>query len=167
MIKDFEKKKPQVGAKSWIANSAEIIGDCRIAENCSIWFGCVLRADINYIEIGNGSNVQDGTVVHVDTDFPVEIGENVTIGHKATIHGCKIGTGCLIGMSATILDGAEIGEGSIVAAGAVVTPKKKYPPKSLLMGIPAKIVKTISEKEVAELIKHAQNYAKLKDRYLK
>jgi carbonic anhydrase/acetyltransferase-like protein (isoleucine patch superfamily) len=167
MLHEFEGNKPKIGKASWIADSADVIGDCRIGEDCSIWFGCVVRGDINFIQIGRGSNVQDGTVVHVDTDLPVEIGENVTIGHKATIHGCKIGDGCLIGMSATILDGAEIGAGSIVAAGAVVTPHKKFPPRSMLMGIPAKVVKKLDEKETAELIEHAKNYAKLKDRYLK
>ena len=167
MLQEFEGNKPKVGKWSWIADSSDVIGDCRIDEDCSIWFGCVLRGDINFIQIGRGTNVQDGTVVHVDTGLPVEIGENVTIGHKATIHGCKIGDGCLIGMSATILDGAEIGASSIVAAGAVVTPHKKFPPNSMIMGVPAKVVKKLGENKTAELIEQAKNYVKLKNRYLK
>ncbi len=137
------EKNPQIDSSAFIAESAEIIGDVRLGKRVSIWPQCVLRADINYIEVGEGSNIQDGTIVHLADDYPVIIGKYVTIGHAAMIHACTIEDECLIGMRATILDGAVIGHNSIVGAGAVVTPGTQVPPGSMVLGIPGKVVREL------------------------
>src|SRR6056297_1014082 len=116
MLMNFKNRKPQLGNKTWIAPSADLIGAVDLGEDSSVWFNVVIRADINSIEIGKRCSIQDGTVIHVDKGFPTKIGDDVTVGHKAMLHGCSIGSGCLIGMGAIILDGAEIGAGSLVAA---------------------------------------------------
>ena len=173
MLLKFKKWFPVVGNKSWIAPSADVIGNVTIGEDSSIWFGTVIRADVHKIVIGDRTSIQDLSMVHVthykkedmSDGYPTIIGNDVTIGHKVMLHGCTIEDGCLIGMSATILDGAVIGKGSIVGANSLVTSGKKFPPKSLIMGSPAKVVKELSDDEVAELIAHAQRYVKFKDEY--
>ena len=141
MILKFKEHYPKIDASAWIAPSADVIGKVFIGENSSIWFGCVLRGDVNDIIIGKNTNVQDLSMIHMDTDSKTILGDNVTIGHKVMLHGCTIENNCLIGMSATILDHAVIGEGSIVGANSLVTSGKVFPPKSLIMGSPAKVVK--------------------------
>ncbi|MFO7895762.1 MAG: gamma carbonic anhydrase family protein [Candidatus Cloacimonadales bacterium] len=167
MIMKFQDKTPQIGSKAWIAESADVIGAVNLGADSSIWFNVVVRADINTIEIGKRCSIQDGTVVHVDKEFPTKIGDDVTVGHKAMLHGCTIGDGCLIGMGAIILDGAEIGSGSLVAAGSVVTPGKKFPAGSMLLGTPAKLVKKLSAEQQAGFLQHARKYVAYKDDYLK
>ncbi|MCA9623729.1 MAG: gamma carbonic anhydrase family protein [Myxococcales bacterium] len=134
---------PQVDPSCYLAPGAAIVGDVRLGPQASVWFGCVLRGDVNRIEVGARSNLQDGTVVHLGDDDPTLIGEDVVIGHRAVVHGCTIGDGTLVGISATILDGATIGHGSIIGAGAVVTAASEIPPHSLVLGVPAKVVKTL------------------------
>ena len=134
---------PQVDPSCYLAPGAAIVGDVRLDPQASVWFGCVLRGDVNRIEVGARSNLQDGTVVHLGDDDPTLIGEDVVIGHRAVVHGCTIGDGTLVGISATILDGATIGHGSIIGAGAVVTAASEIPPHSLVLGVPAKVVKTL------------------------
>ena len=149
---------PQVDPTAFVAKSAELIGDVRLGPLASVWPKCVLRGDINYIEIGEGSNVQDGSVIHLADDYPVIVGKYVTIGHLAMIHACTIEDECLIGMKATVLDGAVIGHHSLVGAGAVVTPGTVIPPGSMVLGIPAKVVRPLHEEEQATLRAWADKY---------
>lgn len=151
-------QSPRIDPSAFIHPSAVIIGDVTIGAKASIWPTCVLRGDINSIEVGEGSNVQDGTIVHLADEYGVRIGNYVTIGHKAMIHACVIGDECLIGMSATILDGAVIGARSIVGAGALVTKGMEVPPGSLVLGMPAKVVKTLDEAAQAGLRDWAEKY---------
>ena len=165
--------QPTFGEKTWVAPSADVVGDVSCGEDCSIWFGCVIRGDVHYIKIGNRVNIQDLSMIHVthykkadkSDGNPTIIGDDVTIGHRVMLHGCTIGKACLIGMSATILDGAVIGEESIVGAGALVTKGKVFPPRSLIMGSPAKVVRELNEVEVAELYASASRYVSFKEDY--
>ncbi len=165
MILKFKEHYPSIESSAWIAPSADLIGDIKIGENSSVWFGCVLRGDVNKIIIGKNTNVQDLSMIHTDINTQSILGDNVTIGHKVMLHGCKIEDNCLIGMSATILDNAVIGKGSIVGANSLVTKGKVFPPRSLILGSPAKVVKTLSEEEEQKLILHALSYVKYKNEY--
>lgn len=161
----FADKEPLIEPDVFIAENASIIGDVRIRRNASIWFGVVLRGDINYIEIGEGTNVQDNSVFHVTEELPVIVKNLVTIGHNAIIHGCFIDEGSLIGMGAIILDGARVGKYSVVAAGSVVLENMEIPERVLVAGIPAKVKREITDQEV-ELIKyHTLEYVKLAQKY--
>jgi len=170
----FEGKTPQIDDTVFIAPSADVIGEVEIGADSSIWFGCVVRGDIHFITIGKRTNIQDLSMLHV-THFtkddksdgnPTVIGDDVTIGHRVMLHGCEIKNACLIGMSATILDGAVIGEESIVGANSLVTKGKKFPPRSLIVGSPAKLVRELNDEEVASLYKSSQNYVDYKTRYM-
>jgi len=143
-------KEPQVDPTAYVARGAILVGNVRIGPKASVWHGCVLRGDINSIEIGAGSNVQDGAIVHLADDYGVRVGEHVTIGHAAMIHACTIEDECLIGMQATILDGAVIGAQSIVGAHSLVTAGTQVPPGSLVMGVPAKVVRALKPEERAK-----------------
>lgn len=165
MIMKFKEFYPKIKQSAWVAPSADVIGNVKVDENSSIWFGCVIRADVNEVKIGKNTNIQDLSMIHTDTNSKTILGDNVTIGHKVMLHGCKVEDNCLIGMSATILDNAVIGEGSIVGANSLVTQGKKFPPRSLIMGSPAKVVKELSQEEVEGLIKHAQHYVDYKNDY--
>lgn len=165
MILKFKENYPEIDSSAWIAPSADIIGKVSIGEDSSVWFQCVIRSDVNEVIIGKNSNIQDLSCIHTDVNSKTIIGDNVTIGHKVMLHGCIIENNCLIGMSATILDNAVIGEGSIVGANSLVTSGKKFPPKSLIMGSPAKVVRELSNEEVAGLIKHAASYVAYKNEY--
>lgn len=138
---------PRIHPSAFVAPSADICGDVTLGPDASVWYATVLRGDINRIEIGEASNVQDGSVIHLADDFPCIVGARVTIGHKAMVHACTIENECLIGMCSIILDGAVIGEGSIVGAGALVTQNTIIPPGSLVLGFPAKIVRPVTPKE--------------------
>ncbi|MEA1939589.1 MAG: gamma carbonic anhydrase family protein [Candidatus Caldatribacteriota bacterium] len=165
MIRNFEEKRPKIDKKAFIAENSTIIGDVTIEKYSSIWYNVILRGDVAPIKIGNNTSIQDGSVVHCDAGMPSIIGSNVTIGHNAMIHACKIGNNSLIGIGAIILDGAEVGEGSIIGAGAIVTPRTKIPPYSMALGVPAKIVKKLTEKDVDKLKKHADEYVELMMKY--
>ena len=173
MIHKFKNITPKIGNKTWIAPSADVIGDVECGEDCSIWFGCVVRGDVHYIKIGNRVNIQDLSMIHVthykkadrSDGNPTIIGDDVTIGHRVMLHGCVIEDACLIGMSATILDGAVIGKESIVGAGSLVTKNKKFPPRSLIMGSPAKVVRELNEDEIKELYASATRYVNFKEDY--
>lgn len=145
MIKEFEGNMPELDSKTYIADGAIVIGKVKMKEFSSLWCNTVVRGDVNRIEIGRYSNVQDNSVVHVADEHPAIIGDFVTVGHNAIIHGCTIEDHCLIGMGAVILNGAVIGEGSIVAAGAVVKENQIIPPHSMVMGVPAKVVRSIPD----------------------
>ena len=173
MLLKFRKWFPKVKNSAWIAPSADVVGNVKIGKDSSIWFGVVIRGDVHKIRIGKRTSIQDLSMIHVthykkedmSDGNPTIIGDDVTIGHKVMLHGCEVQNGCLIGMSATILDGAVIGEGSIVGAHSLVTSNKVFPPHSLIMGSPAKVVKTLSEDEVQNLIEHARRYVKFKEEY--
>lgn len=165
MIRSFEGKDPKIDESAFIAESADIIGDVTIGKNSSIWYSVVVRGDGNYITIGENTNIQDGSVVHIWSKTPTIIGDNVTVGHKALVHGCKVGNNTLIGMGAIVLNGAEIGDNCIVGAGSLVTQNKKFPDKSLILGSPAKVVRELTEEEIAGLLESANNYSSLAKRY--
>jgi carbonic anhydrase/acetyltransferase-like protein (isoleucine patch superfamily) len=157
-LKHYLGATPVIDPTAFVAPQATLIGAVTLGPQSSVWPNCVLRADINSIVIGTGSNLQESTVVHLADDYGVQIGDYVTIGHKAMIHACTIEDECLIGMSATILDGAVIGKGSVVGASALVTKGMQVPPGSVVMGMPGKVVKTLDEDEQADLRLWAQKY---------
>ena len=150
---------PALQPESWVAPSADLIGDVRLCERASVWFGAVIRADNTPILIGRESNIQDGAVCHSDPHAPLTIGERVTVGHQAILHGCTVGAGALIGMGARVLNGAIIGERCIVGAGALVPEGKVYEAGHLLVGTPARIVRALSEAELQMLEASALHYA--------
>ncbi len=150
---------PDLSEAAFVADNATVIGQVTIGRGASIWYGAVVRADVEKIQIGISSNIQDGVILHGDPGEPVLLEDYVTLGHRAVIHGAHIERGCLIGIGAIVLSGVRIGAGSIVGAGAVVT--KDIPPRSLVMGVPGKVIRELSEAEAAGLIQHAQNYQKL------
>jgi carbonic anhydrase/acetyltransferase-like protein (isoleucine patch superfamily) len=157
---------PRIHPTAFAAANATILGDVTLGEESSVWFQCAMRGDINRIVIGPRSNIQDGAVVHVADDFGTEVGELVTVGHKAVIHACKIADEVLVGMGAIVLDGAEIGARSIIGAGAVVTGGKVFPPGSLILGTPAKVVRTLTLEEQAGIRVWADRYVTLSREYI-
>jgi carbonic anhydrase/acetyltransferase-like protein (isoleucine patch superfamily) len=160
-VHSFEGERPEISRAAFIAWNAEVSGRVELGEGASVWYGAVLRGDIAAISVGAGSNVQDCAVLHVDHDRPCVLGEQVTIGHGAIVHACEIGDRCLIGMGAIILNGAVIGEDSIVGAGALVTQGKVFPPRSMILGSPAKAIRALTDEEVAGLRPHAEAYVEL------
>lgn len=166
MIYQLGEKKPITKTKHFfIAPSADVIGDVVIGDNASIWFNCVLRGDNAQISIGDGTNIQDASVLHVDDDAPINLGKNITVGHKVMLHGCDVGDYSLIGMNAVVLNGAKIGKYCIVGAGALVTENMEIPEGSVVMGSPAKIVKTISDKHKKLLEMSALHYVENGKKY--
>jgi carbonic anhydrase/acetyltransferase-like protein (isoleucine patch superfamily) len=153
--------QPQIDPAAYVSPHAVVIGDVRLAAHASVWPTAVLRGDINFIEIGEGSNIQDGSIVHLADDLPTRVGKLVTVGHRAILHACTVEDECLIGMGATILDGAVIGKGSIVGAHALVTKDTQIPPGSLVMGTPAKVVRALSPEEIADIRTWADHYIAL------
>ena len=156
---------PELAADAWVAPSADVVGRVRLKGQASVWFGAVLRGDNEWIEIGERSNVQDLSVLHTDMGFPLVIGPDSTIGHKVTLHGCTIGAGTLIGMGATILNGAKIGNGCLVGAGALVTEGREFADGSLIVGVPAKAIRTLDEAALERLKKSAAGYVGNARRY--
>ncbi|TBW33892.1 gamma carbonic anhydrase family protein [Siculibacillus lacustris] len=155
---------PEDGS-AWVAPSADLIGRVRLGRESSVWFGAVLRGDNEWIEIGDRSNVQDLSVLHTDLGAPLTIGADCTIGHKVTLHGCTIGRNSLIGMGATILNHARIGEDCLVGAGALVTEGKAFPDRSLIVGVPARVIRLLDDAAVARLTRSAEGYARNARRY--
>jgi len=174
MIMKFKEWRPKLEKNAWVAESASVIGRVTMGEDSAVWFGSVIRGDVHNITIGDRSNIQDLSMIHIthhkkedmSDGNPTIIGNDVTIGHRVMLHGCRIEDACLIGMSATILDGAVIGKESIVGAGSLVTKNKKFPPRSLIMGSPAKVVRELRDDEVKELYASAKRYVKFKNEYL-
>lgn len=151
-------KQPSISSNYYIAPGASVIGDIRIGEEVSIWFNAVLRGDNDAIEIGDGSNIQDGAVLHVDDGQPITIGQRVTVGHQAVLHGCTIGDGSLIGINAVVLNGAVIGKHCLIGANALITEGMEIPDGSLVMGSPAKVVKQLDDKTLDAMEAGVQNY---------
>jgi len=156
----------KVGEKTYISPTASVIGDVTLGSHCSIWEHAALRGDINTIEIGDGSNIQDCCVVHASPGHPVSIGKNVSVGHGAIVHGATVEDDCIIGINATVLDGAHIERGSIIAAGAVVVPGMHVPAHSLVAGVPGKVIRE-DEGMMKAITENAEIYRKLAERYLK
>jgi carbonic anhydrase/acetyltransferase-like protein (isoleucine patch superfamily) len=156
---------PVVAASAWLAPGATLIGDVRLHADASIWYSAVLRADGDRIDIGSGSNVQDGCVVHADPGLPVVVGADVSVGHRAILHGCLVEDNVLIGMGAIVMDGARIGTGSLVAAGALVPEGVQIPPKSLVAGIPGKVRREITDDEHERILANARTYRQLMVRH--
>jgi carbonic anhydrase/acetyltransferase-like protein (isoleucine patch superfamily) len=156
---------PQIPATAFVAPEATLIGKVRLGEGTGIWFGAVLRGDNELLSVGEGSNVQEGVVLHTDLGFPLTLGANVTVGHQAMLHGCTVGDGSLIGIQAVVMNGAVIGRECLVGAGAIVTEGKSFPDRSLILGAPAKLVRPLTEKEVTGLADSAADYARKRDRY--
>jgi carbonic anhydrase/acetyltransferase-like protein (isoleucine patch superfamily) len=148
LLRTFGELAPRIAPSAWVAPGAVVVGDVEIGEESSIWYAAVVRGDVHHIRIGARTNVQDGAVVHVTRDrFPSTIGDEVMIGHRAVVHGCEVGDGALIGIGAVVLDGARVGQGALVGAGAVVTPGSEIEPYALVLGTPARTVRTLSDEE--------------------
>ncbi|WP_281951451.1 gamma carbonic anhydrase family protein [Nitrosophilus kaiyonis] len=174
MLLRYKNWFPKIKENAWIAPDSTVIGNVEIGKDSSIWFGCVIRGDVHYIKIGDRTNIQDLSMIHVthyknpdmSDGYPTIIGNDVTVGHRVMLHGCIIEDACLIGMNSTILDGAVIGKESIVGAGSLVTGGKKFPPRSLILGSPAKVVRSLSDEEVQELYNSANRYVTFKNDYI-
>jgi len=164
MLESFAGQAPEVAGSAWVHRSAVLIGRVKIAEEVSVWPGAVIRGDVDRIEVGRGSNIQDLAVLHPNLDRPVLIGPGVTVGHCAVIHGSVVGAHCLVGMGAVVMD-CEIGESCIIAAGAVVTPGSKIPARSMVMGAPGKVKRELTEQECGGLLKSEKDYIRLAGHY--
>ena len=161
MKRDFDGNSPKVSADAWVAPNATLVGRVEIAPQASVFFGAVLRGDVNSITLGQGSNIQDNVAIHCDTDKPTAIGTGVSVGHSAVVHGCVIENDCLIGMNATVLSGAVIGAESLVAAGSVVLEGTIIPPRSLVAGVPGKVRRQLTDDEVEAIRRNATHYREL------
>ncbi len=166
MIKAYKDKEPVIHESCFIAETANIVGDVTIGSNSNIWYNVVIRADVDYVKIGENTNIQDNSVVHNSAGFPTIIGDNVTVGHNAIVHACKVGNNTLIGMGSIILDGAEIGEETIIGAGALVAPGKKIPSGVLAVGSPAKVVRELTKEEKEGLRDSATKYVKISKEHM-
>jgi carbonic anhydrase/acetyltransferase-like protein (isoleucine patch superfamily) len=165
MVRPYKTTQPKLGARAWVDVSAQVIGDVELGEDASIWMGSVVRGDVNRIRLGARTNVQDACVLHVTAQHPTTLADDVTVGHSVTLHGCTIERCCLIGIGAIVLNGAVVGEESIVAAGALVPEGMQVPPRSLVMGVPAKVRRPVTEEERGELRRYAERYVGLKEDY--
>ena len=167
MLRPYRGQVPRVHPSAFIDDSAQVIGDVEIGEDSSVWMCVVIRGDVNRIRIGRRSNVQDGTIVHVMKDtHPTAIGDNVTIGHGAVVHGCTIEDQCLVGMGAILLNGVVVGSGSIIAAGTLLPEGTQVPPRSLVMGSPGKVRRTLSDADLDEIQMYADRYVGYRLDYL-
>ena len=167
MFYDLENKKPKNSGENWVAPNATIIGDVTLEKNTSIWFNATLRGDIENIHIGEGSNVQDGSVLHTDPGCPLTVGSDVTIGHIVMLHGCEIGNNSLIGIGSSILNKAKIGSNCIVGANTLITENKIIPNNSLVIGSPGKIIRELKQKEIEQIKENAEEYKTYWKKYAK
>lgn len=166
MIKNFQDKQPKIHESVFIAETAVVIGDVEIGKDSSVWYGCILRGDVNHIRIGERVNIQDASVIHVSKQtHPTVLEDEITVGHRVTLHGCHIESNCLLGINSVILDGARIGRNSLVAAGSLVTPNTQIPEGSLVMGSPAKVKRALSADEIKDLEKFWRNYVEYSQLY--
>lgn len=165
MIWALDGEEPEIHPTAWVAPDAQVIGRVRIGPRASVWFGAVLRGDNEWIDVGEGSNVQELCCLHTDWGFPLTIGPGCTIGHKAMLHGCTIGEGSLIGMSATVLNGARIAPRSLLGAGSLVTEGRSFDPRHLILGVPAKPVRPLDDQAVERLRQSALHYSRNAERF--
>ena len=166
-IYELDGVTPRMAESAWVADNAQVMGNVVLGENSSVWFGAVLRGDTETITVGPGSNVQDGSVMHADVGYPLTLGANVTVGHMVTLHGCTIGDESLIGIGATVLNGSRIGKNCLVGAGSLVTEGKEFPDGSMIMGSPARVVKTLTPEQIAGLRRSAEHYIENAGRFRK
>ncbi len=167
VIKPYRGVFPRIHPSVYLSDNVYVIGDVEIGEDSSVWFGSVIRGDVNYIRIGKRTNIQDNSVVHVTHDtHPTVIGDNVTVGHRVILHGCTLGNNILVGMGAVIMDGAQVEDFVLIGAGALVTPNKRIPSGVLVAGVPAKIVRDLRDEEIELIKESAQNYVNYKNEYL-
>jgi carbonic anhydrase/acetyltransferase-like protein (isoleucine patch superfamily) len=162
---EIDGKSPKLAPGAFIAEGAQVIGDVELGENASVWFGVVIRGDTDTIRIGRGTNIQDQSMLHADIGVPLTLGDNVTVGHQVMLHGCTIGDNSLIGIQAVILNGAKIGRNCIVGAGSIVTEGKEFPDNTLIVGSPARAVRTLSEEQLKLLSHLAEHYVENAERY--
>lgn len=168
ILRSYGGKTPRLGARAFVADNAALIGDVELGDDSSVWFGTVLRGDINFIRVGARSNIQDNSVVHVEHGTgPVIIGDDVTVGHAAVVHGCTVGRGALIGIGAKVLSHAVIGEFALVAAGSVVQEGMEVPPRTLIAGVPARVKRELKPEELARMDRGWRVYVEYKNEYLK
>jgi len=166
MIKDFKDIQPIIHSTAFIAETATVIGDVVIGEDSSIWFGSIVRGDVNYIRIGARTNIQDATVIHVTSKtHPTVLEDEITVGHQVTLHGCHVERGCLIGIGAIVMDGVRIGQNSLIGAGSLLTPGTQIPPRVLAIGSPARAKRDLTDDEIASLERSWQNYVELSKHY--
>jgi len=165
LIRGYKGIRPTLGARAFVDVSAQVIGDVTLGEDASVWMNSVVRGDVNRIRLGARTNVQDNCVLHVTSAHATELAEDVTVGHSVTLHGCTVERLCLIAIGATVLNGAVIGEESIVAAGSLVPEGMRVPPRSLVMGVPAKVRRPVTEEERASLVRYAERYVGHKETY--
>lgn len=159
-IYQFEDRIPDVDSSAFVADSASVIGSVKLAAGSSVWYGAVIRGDNEPIHIGKNTNVQEGGVLHTDPGFPCTVGDEVTIGHQAMLHGCTVGNGSLIGIQAVVLNGAVIGEQCLIGAGTLITEGKHIPDRSLVLGRPGKVVRELTEEDLARLQRNADVYVR-------
>lgn len=155
---ELDQIAPRAADTAWVADSAQVIGNVELAEDCSVWFGVVIRGDTELIQIGKGTNIQDACVLHADFGKPLLVGDNVTVGHRVMLHGCTIGDNSLVGIGAVVLNGARIGKGCLVGAGSLVTEGKEFPDGSMILGSPAKVVRMLTPEQQEGLRMSAANY---------
>jgi carbonic anhydrase/acetyltransferase-like protein (isoleucine patch superfamily) len=167
MFYDLENKKVKNSNNNWVAPNATIIGDVTLEKNTSIWFNATLRGDIENIHIGEGSNVQDGSVLHTDPGYPLKVGTNVTIGHLVMLHGCTIGDNSLVGIGAVILNNAKIGKNCVIGAKSLITENKEIPDNSLVVGAPGRVIRKLTEKEIKAVKENAIRYQENWKKYSK
>jgi gamma-carbonic anhydrase len=165
MIYRYLHHKPEIDKSAFIAPNATLIGRVKVASGASIWFNTILRADINSIEVGKDSNIQDNCVLHVTNEHPVKVADRVTVGHSVILHGCRVESDCLIGMGSTLLDGVVVNQGCLIAAGAVVSPNTEIPAGSLVMGVPGKIIRKLSPDEQKRMQHNWKSYVEYSSEY--
>ena len=165
MILAYQGIKPQIHSSAYVAPGADLIGKIKLGKDSSVWFGCVLRGDVNRLEIGEATNIQDGSILHVDDDHPCIIAHHVHVGHHANLHGCRVDTGAMIGIGSIVLSGAHVGEEAIVGAGSVVLEGTKIPPRSLAVGAPARVVRKLTAKDIGYIKKWVAKYVRLAYEY--
>ena len=156
---------PQIADSAWVADNAQVIGDVQMAPDSSVWFSSVVRGDTATIRIGEGTNIQDGSVLHADVGMPLTLGKHVTVGHMVQLHGCTVGDESLIGIGAIVLNGAKIGKNCLVGAGSLVTEGKEFPDGSMILGSPAKVVRELTPEQIEGLRRSAQHYVTNKNRF--
>ena len=167
MIYDFEKNVPEVHPEAWVASNATIIGKIKLEKNSSIWFNAVLRGDIEFITVGENSNIQDGSVLHTDPGYPLTVGKRVTVGHMVMLHGCQISDDTLIGIGSIILNNAKIGKNCIVGANTLITENKTIPDNSLVVGSPGRVLRKVTDEEIKAILENGNHYVNISKKYKK
>ncbi|PYS51940.1 MAG: gamma carbonic anhydrase family protein [Acidobacteria bacterium] len=168
MLHEYQGKWPKLGQRVYVAEGAQIVGDVQIEDHSSVWYNCVIRGDVHFVRIGKYTNIQDGSIGHVmKAQYPLILQDYVTVGHGVMLHGCTVQSHCLIGMRAIILNDVTVGEHTIIGAGALLTEGAVIPPRSLVLGMPAKVKRELTDKEVADIDEYAKRYYEYKETYLR